>query len=282
MQFSNSILKVIPRRSSCRTYLPQLLEPPIKESLLTVLNAKHQSPIGGKVRFELIEMEELDSKEKKRLGTYGFIKGAQYFIVATIQPSTHALENLGYVMEKIILFATDLGLGTCWVGGYFKRSNFASKIRISPSRVPVISPVGYPSKKHHFIGKLAKLGARSKYRKPWITLFFEGDLNTPLNIISAGKYAEALEMVRLGPSAANRQPWRVIKEPGSDKYHFFVHRKKKKKFKFPDLQRVDLGIAICHFDLTIQELELKGKWNFIKPNLRYPDSFEYIASWQGH
>ncbi len=281
MEFSKSILEIIPKRTSCRTYLPQPLEFAFKKSLLAFIHAKHQSPIGRKARFELIEMHELDIKEKKRLGTYGFIKGAQYFIVGAIQPSRYDLENLGYTMEKIILFATDLGLGTCWVGGYFKRGNFASKINVSPLNVPAISPVGYPAKKHHLIGKLAKMGARSKHRKSWTSLFFEGDFNHPLNKKFTGKYIKALEMVRLGPSAANRQPWRIVKESESNEYHFFIYRKKKKKDKFPDLQRVDLGIAICHFDLTIQELKINGKWSFTEPDINHRDSFEYIISWQG-
>ena len=49
--------------------------------------------------------------------------------------------------------------------------------------------------------------------------------------------------------------------------------------KFPDFPRIDIGIAICHFDLSIQELGLDGKWNFQKPDRNYPEDMEYICSW---
>ena len=52
-----------------------------------------------------------------KLGTYGFIKGAYSFIASSTVREEFALESLGYQMEKIVLKATELGLGTCWLGG---------------------------------------------------------------------------------------------------------------------------------------------------------------------
>jgi nitroreductase len=64
------------------------------------------------------------SPQLKGLGTYGFIKGATGFIMGTVGHSEKNLEDYGYVMERAILFATDIGLGTCWFGGTFTRSRF--------------------------------------------------------------------------------------------------------------------------------------------------------------
>lgn len=65
-----------------------------------------------------------------------------------------------------------------------------------------------------------------------------------------------LEMVRLGPSASNKQPLRIIKDENT--FHFFVCRNKGYGIAGYDLQKNDIGIAKCHFDLTIKELEIKG------------------------
>ncbi|MGH4140908.1 hypothetical protein [Clostridium sp.] len=54
--------------------------------------------------------------------------------------------------------------------------------------------------------------------------FFETDGLVPLNEDSAGEYVVPLEMVRLGPSASNKQPWRIIKDKNA--YHFFLCRTK--------------------------------------------------------
>jgi len=49
-----------------------------------------------------------------------------------------------------------------------------------------------------------------------------------------------------------------------------------------DIQRIDLGIAMCHFELTAAELGLAGQWQICDPGLEMPDDLtEYTASWAG-
>lgn len=40
----------------------------------------------------------------------------------------------------------------------------------------------------------------------------------------------------------------------------------------------DIGIAKCHFDLTIRELGVKGSWEDLK-DVNVSDDLEYIVSW---
>ena len=48
---------------------------------------------------------------------------------------------------------------------------------------------------------------------------------------------------------------------------------------FPDIQRIDLGIALCHFDLALRELGGTGTWVVEEPALEgRPDLTEYVAS----
>ena len=46
------------------------------------------------------------------------------------------------------------------------------------------------------------------------------------------------------------------------------------------LQNVDMGIAMCHFELSADELGIKGEWNVITPQIK-PEGMEYIVSWTG-
>ena len=47
-----------------------------------------------------------------------------------------------------------------------------------------------------------------------------------------------------------------------------------------DVQRLDMGIAMCHFELSAMELGLKGKWSVAEPALEKPDKHtEYTVSW---
>jgi hypothetical protein len=48
------------------------------------------------------------------------------------------------------------------------------------------------------------------------------------------------------------------------------------------MQRLDLGIAMCHFELTAREQGLKGHWMVSEPKLEKPDALtEYTATWAG-
>jgi hypothetical protein len=49
-----------------------------------------------------------------------------------------------------------------------------------------------------------------------------------------------------------------------------------------DLQRLDMGIAMCHVDLTARELGLAGKWEVLAPpEIDLPERTTYVATWLG-
>ena len=129
--------------------------------------------------------------------------------------------------------------------------------------------------------------AGSARRKSFEELFFDGDFRTPLGLESAGAWSELLDCVRAGPSASNKQPWRVVRQGYA--WHFYCQHtagygKGSLVFNLlglADLQRLDLGIAMCHFDLTNHELGLNGYWSVTDPGLQLPDEKTvYIATWQ--
>jgi len=283
-----SMIEAINERVSVRSYVDRPIEEDKKQELINLLQSTNGGPFGHKGRFALIDFSEMDKKEIRGLGTYGFISGAQLFIVSAIKDGlgeiggVRALVDLGYCFEKVILTATNLGLGTCWLGGTFKRANFAKRINASEDEmVPAISPVGYARDRRTVREMAVRRFANSDHRKPWKELFFDGNLNTPLSKESAGAYAVPLECVRLGPSASNNQPWRVIYQKPHGAFHFYLKRTLGyNKFNGKiDLQLVDMGISMCHFELSAREKGLAGTWEVAKPDLDMGDA-EYIATWK--
>ena len=84
-----------------------------------------------------------------------------------------------------------------------------------------------------------------------------------------------LEVVRWAPSASNKQPWRVVR--GRKRWHFYLARTKgygkgllTSLVKLADLQRVDMGIAMCHFELAAREAGIEGRWVTDRPLPRTP------------
>jgi len=48
---------------------------------------------------------------------------------------------------------------------------------------------------------------------------------------------------------------------------------------FSDLQRIDMGIAMCHFEAVCKEFDLDGRWKDIDLSTSPTDDWEYILSW---
>jgi len=274
-----SIIETIKNRTSRRSYRSEPLSPEIVTQIEKIINGAPGGLFNSPATFRLVH-KSIAADQKIRLGTYGFISGAQYFIAGKTVSSPEAFVDFGFRMEWIILQLTGLGLGSCWLGGTFKRSEFAGLLDVKEDEIiPAITPVGDTTEKRSIRDKLIRLGAGSNKRKLWPELFFDRNFEKSLDEITSGKYARVLEMVRLAPSASNKQPWRIVKDNNS--YHFFLQRTPEYGRMSPeiDLQRVDLGISICHFELTARELNLTGHWQMTHPEIPSAEHSEYILSW---
>lgn len=281
MDATRSIIEVIKKRVSVRSYADTQVEETKRKQVVDYLNSNIKGPFGNDVRFLLLDLSEVERSDIKSLSTYGVIQNARLFIVGTVKNHPKAMEDFGYCMEKNILEATSLGLGTCWLGGTFTRSSFARKISLSEDELlPAISSLGYAKGRKTPLEKMMRMIAGSKTRKPWKELFYDGKTSAPLSREMAEDYATPLECVRLAPSASNKQPWRIIKDAGKNNYHFYLKRTPgyNKLFGRIQLQNIDMGIAMCHFELAATELGLTGQWTDRLPELDVGD-MEYIVHW---
>ncbi len=274
MKLDFSVEETVKARSSIRTYEEQGITAEEKAKIDAYIHAL-SNPFGADISFCFLETGEASNGEK--LGTYGTIKGARNFIGVAAADEEFALEAVGYSFEKLILYAASLGLGTCWLGGTFQRSQFASAMGFQDKELfPAISPIGHPFGKKRLRDSVVRWAAKSDQRKSWKEIFYKGDFSHPLTEADAGAYAFPLEMLRLAPSAVNKQPWQIVQ--GENCYHFY-EAKTLSEEKF-DIQRVDIGIAACHFHLAAMERDLSGRFEKLStPELPAPDSLHYIFSW---
>ena len=285
MVYTESVVAIIKKRFSCRSYVEEALQPHERDLLAELLSQSTTGPLGTRTRFALAAATGEDWSTLKGLGTYGFIRGAAGFIIGAVGPGGKNMEDYGYLMERAVLFATDMGLGTCWLGGTFSKSGFSRKISPEPDElIPAVVAVGHMANRRRWFDSFIRRRAGSDNRLPWAAVFFDEDFQTPLSQEEAGAYATPLEMVRLGPSASNKQPWRIIKK--GRVWHFYVQRSKGYGYRnmalmrLADLQRLDLGIAMCHFELSALEAGMSGVWSVLEPGIEKPDNLtEYVVSW---
>jgi len=288
MDNKRSITDIIGERYANRTYQKKPLSAEHRELLDEYLASPVKGPFGTTGRFRLVAAQDGDSVSLRDLGTYGVIKNPAGIITGAIERSNHYLEDYGYLLERIVLYATALGLGTCWLGGTFRKSGFARSISLEDGEaIPAVIATGYSADRPGILDSIMRFGAGSKHRKPWEELFFIGDFGTAMTGESAGDYRVPVEMVRRAPSASNKQPWRIVRDRDRGNFHFILERTKNyyrnwKIVGMEDLQRVDMGIAMHHFEAAAAELKLKGSWTVEAPKFSLPsEESEYIATWKG-
>ncbi|MGD0661461.1 MAG: nitroreductase family protein [Syntrophorhabdales bacterium] len=275
---NNRFIEAIGLRRAVRTYSGKPIAVETKEGIRHILG-ELSGPFEGKVRCGLIDKKDAAAKDGVKLGTYGVILGASLFIAGAAGPGSQAMEQLGYVFEQAVLYLTSQGLGTCWLAGTFRRSAFAAAMYLRQDEMlPVISPVGYPSRIRGPVDMLFK-PSLARRRLPWQRLFFDGDFGTPLDGTTAGSFAVPLEMVRLAPSASNKQPWRVLRRNRSFLFFLDGNRAYRRMYEF-DIQKIDMGIALLHFEAAARELGLPGHWENPSAQHTAPSkTWEHIMTW---
>jgi hypothetical protein len=265
-----SIIDSIKQRRSVRSYTGEALSRE-QAALIERYAAEQTAPFGAKVRIELVHAATGDSKPVK-LCTYGWVGGASDYLVLLYEEAPLAAEGAAYLFEQVILYCTALGLGTCWLGGSFSRKDFERQVELNPGeKMKIVSPVGYVSDRKRFVETYI-VGAEKNHRtrKPFGANFFHQRFAAPLTEEAAGAYALPLEMVRLAPSANNKQSWRVTLD--GEKLHFY------QTFSY-GFSAFDLGIALCHFGETCRESGIAGHFEVTEAPAE--KDAEYTVSWIG-
>lgn len=277
MNIDFSLEKAVTKRYSVRNYKEQEIELDKKSKIESFINSLN-NPFGNKVNFHYLNNEGM--KDENKLGTYGVIKGAKQYIGTTIKLEQLSLEALGYEVETLILYLAHLDLGTCWLGGTFNREGFAKAMNVGENELfPIITPYGYAATNKHEKEIEMREMILADHRREWSELFYHNDFGSILTKEEAGDLKFALEMVRLGPSASNKQPWRIVLKDNS--CYFYEYKEPGYSDRFPyDIQRIDMGIAAAHFDHAVKEKGIKGYFEIgDQPSLKLHDNMEYVFSW---
>ena len=257
-------------RKSVRTYEARPVNQRELDRLFAFL-AETTNPYGLPVEFRLLD----GAKQKLSCPV---VVGTSLYVGGKMKQAPQFNEAFGYSFELLVLYAQSLGLGTVWVGGTMDRAAFEKAMELAADEVmPCMSPLGYPAKKMSLRESMMRKGIKADERMGFEELFFDGSFDAPLTRGKAGTLARPLEMVRLAPSAVNKQPWRVALADNAA--HFYLKRSRGFSGGAIDMQKIDMGIALCHFDLAAKEAGLAPRFVQSDPGLA-AEGLEYIASYQ--
>lgn len=267
----NNIEELVRGRRSFRTYEEKPISAEHLE-LIAVYMKRIPNPFGLQVEFRFLDAKAQGLKCPVVVGTDTFIGGK-------IDVAPYMNEAFGYSMEKLVLYAQSLGIGTVWIGGTMDREAFEKAMELESNQVmPCVTPIGYPAKKMSLRETLMRKGVNADSRFEFGQVFFSKNFNTPLTIEKAGKLAKALEMVRLAPSAVNKQPWRVVMD--DNEAHFYLLHSKGFAGKALDMQKIDMGIAMCHFEIAAGEAGFDPQLIISNPGITDKNGEEYIATYK--
>jgi nitroreductase len=262
------LCKAMRVRRSVRTYLAR----PVSEGLLDrLLETFDRSDRLNNLGLRLLPMEArlVEHAMTGLIGSYGSIKNAPLWIIGISEDGEGYQENFGFGMERFILECTREGLGTCWVGGFFKTSLLETVVpKNENERIVCISPLGYAAPRRFAERTMRALGSLN-VRKPLGERVFAQRWGTSATQHLALRYKlrEVFELARWAPSASNAQPCHYIVDDERIVISVLTSLRK----KYPqiiskgtgmnlDFQGIDAGIGMSHVYLAAQELGIGGKW----------------------
>jgi len=271
-----NIIETIKKRKSSRTFNKVSLKPADKRDLENFIIENSTGLENEVVDFRIIEKNDADKQMKL---DYGMIKGHNTYILGMSKSSIDSRVNYGYLMEKVVLKATEMNISTCWVGIF--DSTYFKEVSIEDGfEIPGIVIIGYSEDRQTYQDKYIRFTINASKRHSWDKLFFNYKLKTPLTPEYAKKYSDSLEMVRLAPSSGNTQPWRVFFNDSANEFHFFK-KMKNKRYELRGLHDIDMGIALSHFELTSLQNGLSGRWiKQSKENVNSIEDLQYIMTWK--
>ncbi len=257
------LMELIRTRKSVRTFDGNAVSEEDRKKLTEYIRTI-DNPYGIPVKFVMLGA-------KKHGLSSPVIQGEHIYIIGKVPKAEHCAEAFGYSFEKMVLYAWSLGIGTTWIGGTMKRELFEQEAELKDGEImPCVTPIGYPAKKRSIKEIGMRTAIKADKRRKGEELFFENDFSTPLHT-DDDIIQNALEAVRLAPSAVNKQPWRIVK-CGND-FHFYEKKTIGDSGSAWYVQKVDLGIAICHFmDIA------GGTLSVAKPDIASDKGMEYIAT----
>lgn len=187
------MLEAIDARVSRRKYQETAIAP---EKATALMESAAQIHAAQGVHIQLI----LDGAQPFRgfSRSYGLLSGVQsYFALAGDTNDAHSKEKLGYFGEQLVLEATALGLGTCWVGGSYRKEDTVCELPPGQSLACVIC-VGNCAAQDSARERLVRSVVHRKGKSAAEMLNAQGTIP---NWVKSG-----MQAVQKAPSANNKQP----------------------------------------------------------------------------
>lgn len=216
-----TLIEAINARHSVRHYISKPLEHDIVEAIKAKIEDCNRE---GRLHIQLVTNEP---KGFNGLICYGQFSGVENYLVVAGKYAEDLDYRVGYYGEQLVLFAQQLGLGTCWAGLTYSKIKGTYTLDQGEKIVCMIA-LGYPN------------DPRRKIKRKTIEQLSNVSSNTP------EWFRRGVEAVQKAPTAVNQQKFYFEYLGKSGKTHLV---RAKRLFSLIGYTKMDLGIARLHFEI---------------------------------
>ena len=203
------------------------------------------------IDIKMFSDEDIYEKLKNIAGYHGYMIQAPNYVVVLSDVKKGYIENSGYMGERIILKARDLGIDSCWVTINDSKA-IKEKLEItSDKEVTAIIALGYEDTKQT---KNATIAERISVNQ--IVYMNKWGNNATLAELEERNLLEAFNYARMAPSTVNRQPWRFIID--AEKLILAIRND---DFTTDYEKGIETGIAMLYFGSIIDTTMFDLKWS---------------------
>ena len=198
--------------------------------------------------------------------------GASSFAAFTAPQTLLGEAHVGFLGELLVLKATDLGLGSCWVAQFRRldtyQAVFGSSEEDAPRTIHAVTPLGYVTEKASGVSDRITTTIFSGRKKS-----VEKNLSQDSLVEFPADVRAALELAGKAPSALNAQPWTFRVTDEWDRFTIEIAKPigyEHRVWKHPEIDvgicaaHVWLGLASRRVEHELEILESSGRvvWTF--------------------
>ena len=242
------------------------------------------------IKTELLFFNDYSKEALEGAAGYNsFLVGAPQYLVLLSENHELAHLNAGYVMQDLLLKATDMGLDSCWLT-FTSSEDVKEAIGIRTNlQVVALAAFGYGVKTTKRLRLNIRsmsnidISAKRRYAEPKRSIYDMAFLNEWGNTHKLDDHIgffdnvlwEALHAASLSPSYLNRQAYGFLLKDGH------VHLIRRPDDYTTELDgQLSLGIALLHFSAVASQWAGDLNWTFggDASGLSLPEGHERIAS----
>ncbi|MFN2153311.1 MAG: nitroreductase family protein [Anaerolineales bacterium] len=267
-------------RRSCRSFQTRkLTSTDYKELMESVRMHSGEPKISqSTVRFEYVSAP---------LTVWPTVNATEFLVaIAPKEYNRLAVMDVGRSLQKIVMDATRMGLGTCWIGPGADQASVAQHLgdRFKPDQDHIICVCAVGYKSNYIPIFLRIFNAQFNRRLPLSELFFaDADFRHPLNLDAApfNRFGRTYEICQWAPSSYNGQTTRCVaitEQEGEvvELKRFDFYATTASRYYAP----VAVGIWCANWEMGCEALGIHGHFDVIFADKNTPPSLpKYDVSW---